>query len=284
MFKKRQQGSGPGKKTISRKSVWKALTIAGSDSGGCAGIQADLKTFAALGVHGLSALTAVTAQNTTAVVSSLTLPPELIREQIEAVLTDIGADAIKTGMLADAASVDAVAGALGSRKNIPLVVDPVMVSTAGDRLADASAVAAIKKDLFPLAWIVTPNLPEAEILTGRSFAGERDLETAVREIHALGPASVLLKGGHRNSADVVDTFFDGRHIRSLSSARIATANTHGSGCTLAAAIAAYLARGKELPTAVEKARAYVHQAIRNSYQIGQGPGPLGHFWGVGSGE
>lgn len=260
------------------RAIPKCLTVAGSDSGGGAGIQADLKTFAALGVHGMSAITAVTAQDTLSVHSTYVLPPLLIQQQIEVVFNDIGVDAVKTGMLADEASIRAVSESLENRTK-RLVVDPVMVTTGGAPLMQPSALEALKQFLFPLALVVTPNLREAEMLVQRSISSQEDLSAAAEEIHNTGPAAVLIKGGHwPDSRFSSDYFFDGSRLKVFSTPRINTKNTHGSGCTLAAAIAAYLAHGKDLERAVSKAKDFVTRAIQHSLDLGKGPGPLGHFF------
>ena len=257
------------------------LTIAGSDSGGGAGIQADLKTFAAHGVHGASAITAITAQNSVHVVEALALDPRLVVAQIEAVAADMRVSAAKTGMLATRGIVEAVAAAVG-RLAIPhLVVDPVMVAKGGDRLIDADAVRAYLEALFPLAEVVTPNLPEAAALLGRPVTTLHEMRDAARELQSLGPRALLVKGGHLEG-DAVDVFFDGRVIEELSVPRIPTANTHGTGCTLSAAIAARLGKGETLRDAVRGAKAFVTEAIRGSYQVGSGPGPVDPWHAVRS--
>ena len=253
------------------------LTIAGSDSGGGAGIQADLKTFAAHGVHGTSAVTAITAQNSVHVVEAVPLDPRLVVAQIEAVMADMRVAAAKTGMLATRGIVEAVADAVRRLRISHLVVDPVMVSKGGDRLIDETAVRAYTEVLFPLAEVVTPNLPEASALLGRPVATLDQMRDAARDLQSMGPRGVLVKGGHRETGqttDAVDVFFDGRETVELSAPRIATSNTHGTGCTLSAAIAARLARGEALASAVRGAKAFVTEAIRASYQVGSGPGPL----------
>lgn len=262
-----------------REKVATALTVAGSDSGGCAGIQADLRTFSALGVHGMTAITGITAQNTVRVIDSFNIPPRLVASQIDAVLTDIGAGAVKTGMLPDPAAISLAAGKFREYGIENLVVDPVMVSTGGDRLIAHEALEALVGEIFPLALIVTPNLDEAGSLVGRELRSERELREAAGEILAMGPRSVLLKGGHwEDSPQVVDLFFDGREFIKFSAPRVDTKNTHGSGCTLAAAITAYLAKDYDLHKAVEKAKKYVSGAIENSYSLGKGNGPLNHFF------
>ena len=260
-------------------SVPRALTIAGSDSGGCAGIQADLKTFAALEVHGMSVITSVTAQDTRRVHMASDLPLETIERQIEAVIEDIGVDAVKTGMLPSAEIIDVVSEKVKQFQIERLVVDPVMVSTGGDPLIRQEAVEVMKSKLFPQALVVTPNLQEAEFLTGHKITNEKELKQALQEIFELGPTSVIVKGGH--SADLnqsTDHFFDGEKFKSFSGPRIETKNTHGSGCTFAAAITAYLARGVDLMESIASAKEYTTEAIRHSFPLGQGHGPLGHFW------
>ena len=255
----------------------KAMTIAGSDSGGGAGIQADLKTFAALGVYGASALTAITAQNTVAVTAVHELPTDLIRAQIDAVVTDIGVDAVKTGMLSSAAIVAAVAAALQKHAIANLVVDPVMIAKSGDALLRSDAVAALRTHLLPLAAVVTPNIPEAETLTGLTIQTNADTRRAAAQILAMGPRSVVIKGGHR-AGPAVDFFYDGIQFQEFTAPRFDTKNTHGTGCTFAAAIAAGLAQGQNLTAAVAQAKDYVTAAIRHSYPLGRGHGPLHHFY------
>jgi hydroxymethylpyrimidine/phosphomethylpyrimidine kinase len=256
--------------------VRKALTIAGSDSGAGAGIQADLKTFAALGVYGTSAVTAVTAQNTLGVTGIAALAPAMVVAQIEAVLADIGADAVKTGMLANAPIIKAVAAAIRRTKLRNLVVDPVMVATSGDLLLKKNAVAALRDSLVPLATVVTPNVAEAEELTGIHLRTAEDFSEAARRIVAMGAASVVIKGGHR-AGPAVDLFYDGRHFRPLRAARIRTKNTHGTGCTFSAAIAAYLARGEKVETSAVLAKRYITGAIAKAFPVGAGHGPVHHF-------
>ena len=252
------------------------LTVAGSDSGGGAGIQADLRTFAAHGVHGTSALTAVTAQNSVAVLDWVALEPRLVVAQMEAVASDMQVAAVKTGMLATAAIVSAVAGAI-ERLGLPLVVvDPVMVAKSGDRLLDRDAEAAYRERLLPLATVVTPNLPEAEALLGRPVRTLAEMREAGRALRAMGPHAVVVKGGHLEG-DAVDVFWDGERMEDLSAPRIATKNTHGTGCTYSAAIAARLALGDPLLEAVRGAKAYLTEAIRRSYSVGRGHGPVDHL-------
>ncbi len=254
-----------------------ALTIAGSDSGGGAGIQADLKTFAAHGLHGTSAITAVTAQNSVAVTDWVALEPRMVVAQIEAVATDMPVAAAKTGMLANAAIVEAVARAV-ARLGLPhLVVDPVMVAKSGDRLLDPAAEQAYAAHLFPLATLLTPNLAEAEALLGRPVRSLEAMHVAARELQARGPRAVLVKGGHLDG-DPVDVLCDGSTLVELSAARIATPNTHGTGCTYSAAIAARLALGRPLGEAVRGAKEYVTEAIRRAYAVGKGHGPVDHLY------
>lgn len=262
--------------TISGLRIPKALTIAGSDSGGGAGIQADLKTFAALGVYGTSAITAVTAQNTCGVLGVEELSPAFVALQVEAVVTDIGVDAVKTGMLASPAIVEAVAACIARFKLPFCVVDPVMVAKGGAPLLAEKAKEAVIKRLLPLAFAVTPNIPEAAALIGKSVTGTESMKEAARRIFDMGPKWVLVKGGHLEG-DALDLLFDGRDFYDFESERIITKNTHGTGCTLSAAVAACLARGLAVPEAVNKAKEYVTFAIQNSLDIGHGHGPTHHF-------
>src|SRR5262245_18062968 len=255
-----------------------ALAIAGSDSGGGAGIQADLKTFAALGVYGTSAITAVTAQNTLGVMGSVALEADFVAAQIEAVAGDITIHATKIGMLANAAIVEAVVAAIEELELPLVVVDPVMIAKSGDRLLDEDGVLAIRAELLPLARVVTPNLPEAEALSGRRVQSLADARDAARTIHKLGARAVIIKGGHRESSEIVDLLLDGDEIYELRTPRIRTRNTHGTGCTFASAVAAHLALGRTLPEAAERAQKYVAGAIAHALPIGHGHGPLNHFW------
>jgi hydroxymethylpyrimidine/phosphomethylpyrimidine kinase len=255
-----------------------ALTIAGSDSGAGAGIQADLKTFAAHGVYGTSAITAITAQNTRGVSGWEAVSPALVVSQIEAIVSDIGADAVKTGMLANVAIVDAVADTLRRLGLTALVVDPVMIAKGGDRLLEEAAVDAIRTRLLPLAYVVTPNVPEAEALAGLRIRSLDDMATAARRILELGPRVVLVKGGHLEGDESIDVAADPDGIFELRGARIATLRTHGTGCTLASAIASNLALGHDVREAIRRARTYLEGAIRNAPAIGHGHGPLSHFW------
>jgi hydroxymethylpyrimidine/phosphomethylpyrimidine kinase len=255
-----------------------ALTIAGSDSGGGAGIQADLKTFAALGVHGLCALTAVTAQNSLGVTAVQPLPPKMISAQIEAVMEDIGCQAAKTGMLFNAAVIKRVARDLKNYRLQKLVVDPVMTAKGGQRLLLPSAERALIEELLPLAWLVTPNLDEAWQLAGMArISNLEEMEEAARRIWRLGPKAVLVKGGHLKGA-AIDLFYDGQGAVRISAPRRRTSHTHGTGCTLSAAVTAYLARGLKLREAVVRAKAYLLGAIDNSYATGGGHGCLDHMW------
>jgi hydroxymethylpyrimidine/phosphomethylpyrimidine kinase len=256
----------------------RALTIAGSDSGGGAGIQADLKTFAAYGVYGASALTAITVQNTVAVSAVQVLSAELVRAQIDAVLSDIGADVVKTGMLGGAEVVRAVVDALIAHRPPAVVVDPVMIAKSGSTLLDADAVVAVRERLLPRADLLTPNAPEAAALTGHEVHSLATAREAALRLHALGPKAVLVKGGHLPGPDVVDLLYDGHHVHELRGPRIASPHTHGTGCTLASAIAAGLALGVGLEAAVIDARAYVAGAIAHAPRLGRGHGPLNHGW------
>lgn len=255
-----------------------ALTIAGSDSGGGAGIQADLKTFGALGVYGMSAITAITVQNTVGVRDALVLEAALVAAQIDAVLEDIGCDAAKTGMLGTAEVVTAVAARLSAHGVREVVVDAVMVAKSGDRLLAEDARVAVVERLLPVARVVTPNLPEAEALLGRTIA-PAEMAEAARELCALGAGAAVIKGGHAGGARSEDVLYDaatGRLTR-LSAPRIDTANTHGTGCTFAAAIAAFLARGWRLEAAVAWAKRFVTEAISRGLPLGAGHGPTDHF-------
>lgn len=260
--------------------VARVLTVAGSDSGGGAGIQADLKTFSALGVYGMSAVTAVTAQNTLGVRGWEAVSPALVESQIDAVAEDIGVDAAKTGMLANGAVVEAVAAALRRHAVERLVVDPVMVAKSGDALLDLSARSALRRLLLPLALVVTPNIPEAAALSGltpESLAAIEGRREAARRLHALGPRWVVVKGGHL-AGEAVDLIFDGRDFDELRRPRVATRNTHGTGCTFSAAIAAQLARGLPVPQALEAAKDFIQWAIGHALPLGRGSGPTNHFY------
>ena len=254
----------------------RVLTIAGSDSGGGAGIQADLKTMLAMGVHGMSVLAAVTAQNSVGVQGSWDLPVEAVLAQLDSVLDDIGVDSVKTGMLSSAALVSAVAGRL-ARVAAPLVVDPVGVSKHGDPLLQPDAVEVLRRELVPLATVLTPNLPEVELLTGVRVSSQDDLGTAAEAMLALGPAWVLVKGGHL-AADAVDLLSDGTVEHLFRASRLDNRHTHGTGCTLASAIASRLALGDTVPEAVAAAKAYVTGAISSGFALGAGVGPVDHGW------
>jgi hydroxymethylpyrimidine/phosphomethylpyrimidine kinase len=266
--------SGP-----SPRSLRTVLTIAGSDSSAGAGIQADLKTFAALGVYGLSAITAITAQNTVGVTAVLALSADLVTAQIEAVASDIAVHATKIGMLANAAIVEATVAAI-AELDLPLVVvDPVMVAKSGDALLDRDGVRVIRTELLRRALVVTPNLPEAEVLSDMTIRSASDAREAARRIQRLGPA-VIIKGGHGSGDELVDLLFDGETFTELRTPRIVTTNTHGTGCTFASAVAAHLALGHPLGEATARAQTYVAGAIRHGLTIGHGHGPLDHFWMV----
>ena len=258
-------------------TVATAMTIAGSDSGGGAGIQADLKTFAALGVYGTSVLTAVTAQNTVGVTAVHEIPTEVIAAQIDAVITDIGVGAVKTGMLASSPIIECVTAEL-RRHGVPwLVVDPVMVAKSGDTLLREDATETLLSQLVPLASVITPNIPEAETLTGMTIASEREVRQAAEKLVAMGAKAVVVKGGHREGP-ATDLYYDGSRFHEFSAERIETSNTHGTGCTFASAIAAGLARGMSMLDSVALAKDYVTEAIRRSFSVGQGHGPLNHFY------
>ena len=255
-----------------------ALTIAGSDSGGGAGIQADLKTFAAHGVYGTSAITAVTAQNTLGVTAFEAVAADLVTAQIEAVMSDIPAHAAKTGMLANAAIVEAVAAAVADLEVPFLVVDPVMVAKSGDRLIDDEALGAFRTELLSHAYLVTPNIAEAEALAGMKIVSDEDRREAARRIAASGASAVLIKGGHFPTPDISDLLFDRHEFIEFRHARVASRHTHGTGCTFAAAITAQLALGVSLREAIPLAQRYVAEAIRHAPGLGRGHGPMGHLW------
>ena len=258
-------------------SVPKAMTIAGSDSGGGAGVQADLKTFAALGVYGTVTLTAITAQNTVGVTGVHEIPSDMIIAQMDAVMGDIGTDAVKTGMLSSQEIVEVVAAQIRKHGIRELVVDPVMVAKSGDPLLREDAVQAVRSHLVPLAAVVTPNIPEAEALTGMTIETDEDVREAAERIIQMGARSVVVKGGHREGP-ATDVLYDGVQFRDFSAPRFDTVNTHGTGCTFASAVAAGLAQKKTVEDAVAQAKEYVTEAIRTSFPIGQGHGPLNHFY------
>lgn len=254
------------------------LTIAGSDSGGGAGIQADLKTFTALEVFGTTAITSVTSQNTLGVHGVRDLPPDVVRSQIEAVMDDLSPAAIKSGMLSSAAIIGAVTEELERYRVERYVLDPVMVSETGHRLLEPEAVEELVRRLLPLALVVTPNRYEAEALVGVSIESEDDMQEAARRLADLGGRNVVLKGGHMEGDEAVDVLFDGREFARFAAPRVLTRNTHGTGCTYAAAIAAYLAKGESVHESVRRAKEYVTGAISHGFGIGAGGGPLNHFW------
>jgi hydroxymethylpyrimidine/phosphomethylpyrimidine kinase len=254
----------------------RVLAIAGSDSGGGAGIQADLKTMLALGVHGMTVICAVTAQNSVGVQGYWELPAEAVAAQLDSVLSDIGAQAVKTGMLASAELVGTVCDAL-SGVAAPVVVDPVAVSKHGDSLLSAGTLEAVRARLLPLATVVTPNLHEAELLTGLSITDEAQMQKAAAMIGAMGPQWVLMKGGHL-PGNPVDLLFDGDRVTRYPGQRIASVHTHGTGCTLASAIASRLAIGDDVPAAVQAAKEYVTGAISGGFALGAGIGPVDHGW------
>ena len=257
-----------------------ALTIAGSDSGGGAGIQADLKTFAAHGVYGTSAITAVTAQNTLGVTMFEAVSADLVTAQIEAVVSDFGTHAAKTGMLANAAIVEAVGAAI-SELDVPcLVVDPVMIAKSGDRLIDDEAVGSLKTELLRRAFLVTPNIPEAEVLSGVTIRRDEDRREAARRIAGMGVTAVLIKGGHYPSDDIVDLLFEHGEFVEFRHSRVPGRHTHGTGCTFSAAITAQLALGRHLRKAIPLAQGYVANAIKEAPDLGRGHGPMGHLFGL----
>ncbi len=253
------------------------MTIAGSDSGGGAGIQADLKSFAAMGVYGTSVITAITAQNTVRVTDVLELPPELVQAQIDTVLSDIGTDAVKTGMLSSAAIIEAVAEKVREHDLANLVVDPVMVAKGGDRLLREDAVESLRTMLLPLALVVTPNVPEAEVLSGRVIESIDDARDAARDIVSMGAKAAVVKGGHLEGP-ATDILYDGVEFRAFTSQRINTTSNHGSGCTFASATAAGLAKGMSLRDAVGEAKKFVTATMRHAFPMGRGHGPLNHFY------
>ena len=253
------------------------LTVAGSDSGGGAGIQADLKTITLLGSYGASVITALTAQNTLGVSSIHPAPAEFVTAQLEAVLSDIPVDVVKTGMLFSAEIIAAVAAGLSSCNRKFLIVDPVMIAKGGAKLVDATAVNALVNRLLPMTYLLTPNIPEAEALTGLRITVEGDMLKAADRLFSLGARNILLKGGHLDSPESVDLLFDGKNVQWLRTGRIATTNSHGTGCTLSSAIAAFLAAGEPLPVAVERAKSFITTAIRLARPLGKGHSPVNHF-------
>jgi len=257
-----------------------ALTIAGSDSSGGAGIQADLKTFAALGVYGASAITALTAQNTRGVTGIHAVPADFVTAQIDAVFSDLDVGAVKIGMVAQAESIDAIASALARWKPRHVVLDPVMVATSGDRLLAAEAVAALRTKLMSLASVITPNLPEAAALLDEQVArSQAEIESQGRRLLSLGCRAVLIKGGHGEGAESTDYLVSGDTTVALAAPRVATRNTHGTGCSLSSAVAAGLAKGEDLATAVRNAKSWISAAIASAdrFSVGHGHGPIHHF-------
>ena len=265
-----------------KKEYYKVLTIAGSDSGGGAGIQADLKTFAANGCYGMSVITALTAQNTRGVTAIHALPPSFAVEQLTAVFSDIGTDAIKIGMLYSAELIEAVAETLNNFRPRNIVLDPVMVAQSGDKLLQDEAIQAIKEHLMPVADVVTPNLPEAEVLLGQKIETFQDVQRAARDLSRIGGRSILIKGGHMAESTSTDLLYLTEEDRfcSLEADRIDSQNNHGTGCTLSSAIAAHMARGSDIEAAVNKAKTFIHNAIQAgaAYKIGHGHGPVHHFF------
>jgi hydroxymethylpyrimidine/phosphomethylpyrimidine kinase len=259
------------------KQIARALTIAGSDSGGGAGIQADLKTFQELYVFGMSSITAITAQNTLGVQKVGVVDPDLVAKQIDSVVTDLGVDAAKTGMLANAEIIEVVAVKVKEHQIGPLVIDPVMVSTSGHQLLTEDARVTMKKKLLPLATLVTPNLHEAEILAGQRITGWEDRKQAARKLVDEGAKAVIIKGGHGKEEEAIDLLYDGKDFVSFSSPRFKTKNTHGTGCTFSAAITAYLAKGESLHEAVRQAKNFITAAVGNPLMLGKGNGPTNHF-------
>ncbi len=254
------------------------LIIAGSDSSAGAGIQADLKTCAALDVYAMTAITALTAQNTMGVTAIHEVPADFVAAQIDTVVTDIRPDAVKTGMLANAAIIDVVAAKITEHALPHVVVDPVMVAKSGDRLLLEDAVRALRELLFPLADVLTPNIPEAEDLLGHPVRTDEEVREAARELQSFGPRNVVMKGGHREGDAAIDILFDGRDFHDFSTPRIRTTSRHGTGCTFASAIAAFLARQETVPEAVKHAKEYLTEALRRAEPIGHGHGPVHHFW------
>ena len=265
-----------------KRRYYRVLTIAGSDSGGGAGIQADLKTFAANRCYGMSVITALTAQNTRGVTAIHALPPSFAVDQLTAIFTDIGTDAIKIGMLYSAELIEAVAETLNNFRPRNIVLDPVMVAQSGDKLLQDEAIQAIKEHLMPVADVVTPNLPEAEVLLGQQIETFQDVQRAARELSRIGGRSILIKGGHMAESKSTDLLYLTEEDRfcSLEAARIDSQNNHGTGCTLSSAIAAHMARGSDIEEAVNKAKTFIHNAIRAgaAYKIGHGHGPVHHFF------
>lgn len=265
----------------SASAVPVAMTIAGSDSGGGAGIQADLKTFAFHQVHGTTAITCITAQNTQGVSRVDALPADSVTAQIHAVVEDIGVNALKTGMLLNSSIIEAVGKTIATLQLKNLVIDPVMVSRTGAQLINDDAIAALNKHLIPKADVLTPNRYEAQILSGLTISSLADMKAAAREIYQLGPQAVLVKGGSmENELRGIDVWFNGTNMEILKTETVSTPNTHGTGCSLSAAIAACLARGSDSLSAAYQAKAYVTSALHHALQIGHGQGPIGHFYSL----
>lgn len=254
-----------------------ALTIAGSDCSGGAGIQADLKTFSANGVFGMSVIVSVVAENTSRVISVENVSPEMIKNQIDAVFEDIEVDAVKVGMLSDSVCMNTVAEKLLHYKPQYVVVDPVMIAKGGHALMQEDALSTLTEKIIPLAYILTPNIPEAETITGMKISGLEEMKKAAEKIYSMGAENVLIKGGHLDG-DALDVLFDGKEFHTFSAERINTKNTHGTGCTYSSAIAANLAKGVPLVLAVAKAKAFVTTAIEHSLELGKGHGPTNHFY------
>lgn len=255
----------------------KVLTIAGSDSSGGAGIQADLKTFCAHGVYGMSVIAAVTAQNTQKVIDVQDISPDIIAKQIDAIFQDIEVDAVKIGMISRIESIDVISKKLKEYKPSNIVLDPVMVSKSGYPLINPDAVKTLIKELLPLATVITPNIPEAEKISGIKISTLDDMKKAAQIIYGMGPKNVLVKGGHF-SGDASDVLYDGKSITLFESERINTKNTHGTGCTLSSSIASNLALGMNVKEAIKKSKEYITTAIRHSLSIGKGCGPTNHFY------
>jgi len=268
--------------SINKREYHKVLTIAGSDCGGGAGIQADLKTMSAIGCYGMSVITALTAQNTRGVTAIHAVPPSFAAEQIAAVFSDIGADAVKIGMLYSAELIEVIAEQLKKYNAQKIILDPVMVAQSGDKLLQDDAIQAIKQYLMPLVDVVTPNIPEAEVLIQRRIGGLEEMQAAAKDLAGWGSRSILIKGGHLEDDDSTDLLYladEDRFVR-LAAKRIASRNNHGTGCTLSPAIASYMARGHDIEAAVRKAKTYIQNAIRAGaeYTIGGGHGPVHHFF------
>ena len=268
---------------MEKKKYYRALTIAGSDSGGGAGIQADLKTFSALGCYGMSAITALTAQNTVAVTAIHEIPAQMVADQIDAVLEDIGVVAVKIGMLQTPKVINVVATHIKKWKIENVVVDPVMVAKSGDKLLQDNAIEVLRSEMLPLASIITPNIPEAEVLLGRKINNKEEMTGAANDLLKYGSTAVLLKGGHFSGKESPDCLVIGKNRNYWhDAARIDSINTHGTGCTLSSAIAAFMARGYGVAEAVTRAKKYINSAITSGadYKIGRGHGPVNHFYNL----